>query len=62
MVSSDIRFTPAGSFSFSGRGKLLTPPLKAMLLGRGRWRRRGKSGCPPLLEPSLKVERDTAHN
>jgi hypothetical protein len=40
---------------------LLTLPFKAMLLGRGRCNRRGKSGGPALLEPSLKVKRDTAH-
>ena len=35
-------------------------PFKAMLLferARGR-----KSGCPPLLAPSFKVQRNTAHN
>jgi hypothetical protein len=53
------RFTPAGfPFAFAGRDRLLTLAFKEMLLGPARW----KSGCPPLLEPSLKVERDTAHN
>jgi hypothetical protein len=32
-------------------------PFKAVLIGRA-----GKSGCPPLLEPSLKFQRDIAHN
>jgi hypothetical protein len=31
--------------------------FKAMLFGRA-----GKSGRPPPLEPSLKVQRDIAHN
>jgi hypothetical protein len=51
------RFNPAGfSFAFAGRGKLLTLPF-AMLLERAR-----KSGGPSLLEPSFKVQRNTAHN
>jgi hypothetical protein len=54
------RFTPAGfSFAFVGRGDplMLLRPFKAMLFGRA-----GKSGRPPPLEPSLKVQRDIAHN
>jgi hypothetical protein len=51
--------TPAGfSFAFVGRGDpLMLLPFKAMLFGRA-----GKSGRPPPLEPSLKVQRDIAHN
>jgi hypothetical protein len=54
---------PAGSvgfsFAFVGRGDslILLLPFKAVLFGRA-----GKSGRPPLLEPSLKVQRDIAHN
>jgi hypothetical protein len=50
--------TPAG-FAFVGCGDPLMPllPFKAVLIGRA-----GKSGRPPLLEPSLKVQRDIAHN
>jgi hypothetical protein len=52
---------PAGfSFAFAGRGELLMLllPFKAMLpLGHAR-----KSGGPPLLEPSFKVQRENAHN
>jgi hypothetical protein len=54
------RFTPADfSFAFVGRGEPLMPLLrfKAMLFGRT-----GKSGRPSPLEPSLKVQRDIAHN
>jgi hypothetical protein len=36
---------------------MLLLPFKAMLFGRA-----GKSGRPPPLEPSLKVQRDIAHN
>jgi hypothetical protein len=54
---------PAGStragFAFVGCGDPLMPllPFKAVLFGRAR-----KSGRPPLLEPSRKVQRDIAHN
>ena len=53
-------FSPAGfSFAVVGRGELLLP-FKAMLLSE---RTRGlKSGGPPLLTPSFKVQRNTAHN
>jgi len=46
-------------FAFVGRGDplMLLLPFKAMLFGRA-----GKSGRPPPLEPSLKVQRDIAHN
>jgi hypothetical protein len=53
------RFNPAGfSFGFGGRGDplMLLLPFKAMLFARAR-----KSGRPPPLEPSLKVQRDIAH-
>jgi hypothetical protein len=51
------QLNPAGfSFAFAGCGKLLTL-LFPMLLERAR-----KSGGPPLLAPSFKVQRDTAHN
>ena len=55
------RFNPAGfSFGFGGFGKLLL--LLRLALGR-RWRSRPtKSGGPPPLEPSLKVQGDIAHN
>jgi hypothetical protein len=33
-----------------------------LMFRRGRRIRSGESGGPPLLEPSLKVERDTAHH
>ena len=51
--------TPAGfSFDFAGRSDpLMLLPFKAMLFGGA-----GKSGRPPPLEPSLKVQRDIAHN
>ncbi len=50
------------SFAVVGRGELsmLLLPFKAMLLlerARGR-----KSGGPPMLAPSFKVQRDNAHN
>jgi|SRR6266478_1455391 len=45
-----------GPFAFAGRGKLLTLPF-AMLSERAR-----KSRGPPLLAPSFKVQRNTAHN
>jgi len=53
------RLNPAGfSFAFVGRGDpLMLLPFKATLFGRA-----GKSGRPPPLEPSLKVQRDIAHN
>jgi hypothetical protein len=46
-------------FAFVGRGDplILLLPFKAVRFGRA-----GKSGRPPLLEPSLKVQRDIAHN
>jgi hypothetical protein len=54
------RLNPAVfSFGFGGLGKLL---LLRLALGR-RWRSRpDKSGGPPLFEPSLKVQRNVAHN
>jgi hypothetical protein len=54
------RFTPADfSFAFVGRGErlMLLLRFKAMLFSRA-----GKSGRPPPLEPSLKVQRDIAHS
>jgi len=51
---------PVGfSFAFVGRGDALMLLLlfKAMLFGGA-----GKSGRPPPLEPSLKVQGDIAHN
>jgi hypothetical protein len=60
------RFNPAGfSFGFGGFGKrllLLLLLLLRLALGR-RWRSRPtKSGAPPLLAPSFKVQGDIAHN
>ena len=56
------RLNPASfSFPFAGRGRL-TLRFKPMLLVRGGFHRPGKSGGPPLFEPSLKVKRDDAHN
>ena len=58
-----VRRLNAVGFAFAvvGRGELmLLLPFKAMLLlerARGR-----KSGGPPLLAPSFKVQRDNAHN
>ena len=57
-----VRRVNAAGFSFAvvGHGELLTLPFKAMLLmerARGR-----KAGGPPLLAPSFKVQRNTAHN
>jgi hypothetical protein len=52
--------SPSGfSFAFVGHGDplMLPLPFKAMLFARA-----GKSGRPPPLEPSLKVQRDIAHN
>jgi hypothetical protein len=56
-------FNPAGfSFGFGGFGKLLLLLLLSLTLGR-RWRSRpDKSGGPPPLEPSFKVNRDYGHN
>jgi hypothetical protein len=55
------RFPPADfSFAFVGRGEALLVLLlrfKAMLFGRA-----GKSGSPALLEPSLEVQRNIAHD
>jgi hypothetical protein len=56
------RVNAAGfSFAVVGRGELLMLlPFKAMLLfesARGR-----KAGGPPLLAPSFKIQRNTAHN
>jgi len=54
------RFNPA-CFSF-GFGGLLLLLLLRLALGR-RWRSRPtKSGGPPPLEPSLKVQGDDTHN
>jgi hypothetical protein len=48
------------SFAVVGRGELLLLPFKAMLLSE---RARGlKSGSPPPLAPSFKVQGDIAHN
>ena len=56
------RLNPASfSFPFAGRGRL-TLRFKPMLLVRGGFHRPGKSGGPPLLEPSFKVEGNGAHN
>ena len=49
-------------FGFAGRGDLLTLLLMPVLLEDSRGRRLRKSGRPPPLEPSLKVQRDIAHN
>jgi hypothetical protein len=57
-----LRLNPASlSFPFAGRGRL-TLRFKPMLLVRGGFHRPGKSGGPPLLEPSFKVEGNGAHN
>src|SRR6266403_5330219 len=56
------RLNPASfSFPFAGRGRL---PLhfKSTLLVRGGFHRPGKSGGPPLFEPSFKVQRNDAHS
>jgi len=58
-----VRRVNAAGFSFAvvGHGELLMLlPFKAMLLME-RARRR-KAGGPPLLAPSFKVQRNTAHN
>jgi hypothetical protein len=49
------------SFALAGRRRLPTVPCKLMLFRRVR-RLRSESGGPPLFEPSLKIEGDTAHN
>jgi len=49
------------SFALAGRRRLPTLRCKLMLFRRVR-RLRSESGGPPLFEPSLKVEGDTAHN
>ena len=55
------RLNVAGfSFAVIGRGELLLLPFKAMLLSE-RARRR-KSGRPPPLATSFKVQGDIAHN
>jgi len=57
------RPNPAGfSFDFAVLGKLSNLLFMPVLLGRGRRNRPHKSGGPPLFEPSLKVQRDNAHN
>jgi hypothetical protein len=56
----DTAYSALAGFAFVGCGDplmLLLHCFKAMLFG---WA--GKSGRPPPLEPSLKVQRDTAHN
>src|ERR1700689_626485 len=49
----------AAGFAFLGRGdvSMMLLRFKATLFGGA-----GKSGRPPPLEPSLKVQRDIAHN
>jgi hypothetical protein len=55
------RLNPAGlSFGFGGLGKLLL--LLRLALGRRGRSRPAKSGGPPLLAPSFKVQGDIAHN
>jgi hypothetical protein len=49
-------------FAFAGRGKGWILLFKLMLFGPGRCHRAGKSGGPPLLKPSFKIQRDNAHN
>ena len=55
----DTAYSALAGFAFVGCGDplMLLHCFKAMLFGRV-----GKSGRPPPLEPSLKVQRDTAHN
>ena len=48
-------------FSLARRVQLLILPFQ-LTFRRGRRIRSGESGGPPLFEPSLKVERDTAHH
>jgi hypothetical protein len=56
------QLNPAGfSFPFAGRCRL-TLLFKPILLVRGGFCRPGKSGGPPLFEPSFKVQRDSTHN
>jgi hypothetical protein len=53
------RFNPAGfPFGFGGFGKLL---LLRLASGRHKRSRSTKSGGPPPLEPSLKIQGDIAH-
>jgi hypothetical protein len=55
---SESACSAPASFPFLGRGDpLLLLLFKAMLFGGA-----GKSGRPPSLEPSLKVQRDIVHN
>ena len=57
------RPNPEGfSFAFTRRGELFALPFRPTLLGRSRCNRQQKSGGPSLFEPSLKVQRDNAHN
>ena len=60
-ISSARRLSPAGFPVGFGRAELLILLFILALLGRGFWRLPGKSGCPPLFELSLKVQRDLAH-
>jgi hypothetical protein len=62
--SQALRVEPVGfSFARVGCRQLQTIlPFKPILLGRDRRIRLGKSGGPPLLAPSLKVEGDSAHD
>jgi hypothetical protein len=59
-----VRRANAAGFAFAvvGHGELLMLflPFKAMLLSQRAGGR--KSGGPPLLAPSFKVQRNTAHN
>jgi hypothetical protein len=50
------------SFALARRGQLLILSFKLLLFRRGRRIRSVESSGPPLFEPSLKVERDIAHN
>jgi hypothetical protein len=55
--------SPAGfSFSLAEGARILTGAFQDNAFGCGRYNPRGKSSGPALLEPSLKVQRDVAHN
>jgi hypothetical protein len=57
------RLNPVGfSFARVGRGDLLALFFRPMFSRCDRWNRSGESSGPPLFAPSLKIERDIAHN
>jgi hypothetical protein len=60
---NSLRGSPAGfSFSLAEGARILTGAFQDNAFGCGRYNPRGKSSGPALLEPSLKVQWDVAHN